>query len=143
ACLLPLGLGLGACAREAPPPPAPTAATAAPSATAAASTPAPAAAPARTATLLVTAGRRGQLEESGCRREPLGGLAAEATWFGSDPLAGPPGARLLLDAGDAFLPSPREAPTARQRVLADTIARVYDDLGYDVVALAPRDLDLG
>jgi len=104
---------------------------------------APPAARDRSVTILFTTGRRGQLEESGCRRDPLGGLARMATWLATDPLAGEPDKRLLLDGGDTFLPSPPRPPTDDHRAAAALVADVYDELGYDVVARAPRDLDLG
>ena len=127
---------VGACGSPAPP----HADADADAPVAAARAPAPRA---RKVTILFTTGRRGQLEESGCRRDPLGGIARQATWLGTDPLAGDPRQRLLLDGGDAFLPSPPEAPTEAQRAAAALVADLYDVLHYDVVALAPRDLDLG
>ncbi|PKN57708.1 MAG: hypothetical protein CVU56_09810 [Deltaproteobacteria bacterium HGW-Deltaproteobacteria-14] len=130
------------CGSPPPPSPAPDEAATAPASPAA---PAPPAAQQRdrTVTILYTTARRGQLEESGCRRDPLGGLARMATWLGTDPLAADPSHRLLLDGGDTFLPSPPMPPTDVQRAAAALVADVYDELGYDVVALAPRDLDLG
>lgn len=113
-----------------------------------AAAPAPSAPPAadvdaatRTLTLIHVSNRRAQLEPSVCRLGHLGGVERFARWLN---IHAPPSARrLVIEGGDALLPTPPEPITDAARALATETADALNRLGPDLLALGDRDLDLG
>jgi hypothetical protein len=101
---------------------------------------------ARRIQIVSTGNLRGKLEDCGCKNNPLGGLARQAT-IGLQPVEGDAVALMLrLDAGDALFAS-REAATpvgeTAEQVTARAMLAAYRALGMQAVAIGAYDLRLG
>lgn len=95
--------------------------------------------------LVFVSNAHGELEDCGCPRHPLGGLARRATiWDGID---AEPGAAFHFDAGNAlFRDAPqvgRDAPSVSQLERAGVIARALSAMDAHFLAVGPRDLTAG
>jgi 2',3'-cyclic-nucleotide 2'-phosphodiesterase (5'-nucleotidase family) len=95
--------------------------------------------------LVFVSNAHGELEDCGCPRHPLGGLARRATiWDGIDSA---PGAALHFDAGNSLfrdLPQPGgNGPSDEQLERAGVIARAFGAMETQFLAVGPRDLTAG
>ena len=101
---------------------------------------------ARRIQVVSTGNLRGELEDCGCKNNPLGGLARQAT-IGRQPVEGDAVALTLrLDAGDGLFSS-REPATAvgetAEQVTARALLAAYRALGLQAMAIGAYDLRLG
>ena len=101
---------------------------------------------ARRIQVVSTGNLRGKLEDCGCKNNPLGGLARQAT-IGRQPVEGDAVALTLrLDAGDGLFSS-REPATAvgetAEQVTARALLAAYRALGLQAMAIGAYDLRLG
>lgn len=101
---------------------------------------------ARRIQVVSTGNLRGKLEDCGCKNNPLGGLARQAT-IGRQPLEGDAVVLTLrLDAGDALFAS-REPANAvgetAEQVTARAMLAAYRALGLQAMAIGAYDLRLG
>ena len=90
----------------------------------------------------------GELEDCGCRRHPLGGLARRATlvdeWLAEDDID----IGIHLDAGDALFRTPRRRPeldpeTAHEAIGARAVLAAFARTGLGAMAVGHKDLTLG
>jgi len=104
---------------------------------------------ARRVQLLFGSNNHGELEDCGCRSNPLGGLARRATIAGFDPVGDHPvSARFHLDAGNALfanndLQTPADFDRSPEAIRAHAILRSFGAMNVGAMGVGERDLSLG